>query len=149
MFGFLLFFAVGCVEVQDVREGEVRGPLGPTDAQTAMSAARIILMRDGDALQGTIVGSSMEPVLPEGTVVVLRRVQFSELESGMDVAYTSARGEQIVHQLVRRTSRGWVARGLNNPREDPDLVTADNLIGVVYSVFFNYGENRQNGAETR
>lgn len=113
--------------------------MGSTDNQTAHNAARIIGLRDGNVLTGTIRGDSMEPVLQEGTVILLRRIEFSELEVGMDVAYSNRRGEQVIHQLVRKRGNGWVAKGINNPREDPDLVTADNLIGVLYGIFYNQG----------
>lgn len=89
---------------------------------------------------GTIKGSSMEPVLQDGTVILLRKVDYMELEAGMDVAYTNARGEQVVHKLVRKRGTYWVARGINNPRDDPDVVTPENLIGVLYGIFYNQGE---------
>lgn len=114
--------------------------MGATDSQTAYSAARIVGLRDGDVMIGTIKGTSMEPVLQEDTVILLRKVAYAELEAGMDVAYTNARGEQVVHRLVRKRGSSWVARGINNPREDPDVVTPKNLIGVLYGIFYNQGE---------
>jgi len=127
------------MEVRDTSEGEVLGPLGPTDSQTARNAALIISRRDGGITVGTIKGSSMEPVLLDGTVIVLKKVDFSELKAGMDVAYTNRKGEQIVHKLVRKKGNGWVAKGINNSYEDPDLVTKKNLIGVLYGIFYNQG----------
>lgn len=129
----------GCVTVEEVGSSNSEQPLGSTDNQTAYNAARIIGLRDGDVMTGKVRGDSMEPVLQDGTVILLRRIDFSELEVGMDVAYTNRRGEQVVHQLVRRRGNAWVAKGINNPREDPDLVTSENLIGVLYGIFYNQG----------
>ena len=131
----------GCVTVEEVNSSDSPQPLGSTDNQTAYNAARIIGLRDGDVMTGTIRGDSMEPVLQEGTVILLRRIEFSDLEVGLDVAYRNRHGEQVIHQLVRKRGKGWVAKGINNPREDPDLVTADNLIGVLYGIFYNQGVN--------
>ncbi len=117
--------------------------MGTLDSQTAYSAARIVNLRDGDVMVGTIRGDSMEPVLQDGTVILLHRVPFSELEMGMEVAYRNRKGEQVIHQLVRKTRRGWIAKGLNNLREDPDPVTEANLIGVLYGVFYNQGIDRR------
>ena len=60
----------------------------------------------------------------------------------MEVAYRNRKGEQVIHQLVRKTRRGWVAKGLNNLREDPDPATEANLIGVLYGIFYNQGIER-------
>ena len=44
-------------------------------------------------------------------------------------------GDRYVHQLIRKKRRHWVAKGLNNPTSEPERVTPENLIGVVYATF--------------
>lgn len=79
-------------------------------------------------------GTSMAPLYGDNTMLVMVQVPFEELAAGMVVAYRSSRGHQIVHRLVELTRRGdWRAAGLNNPQEDVERVTRDNLIGVVYA----------------
>jgi len=41
---------------------------------------------------------------------------------------------------VEKLSHGWRVEGLNNDEEDPELVTPQNLIGVVYATL-NYGDD--------
>lgn len=82
----------------------------------------------------------MAPVLTEGTIVVLKPIDFGDLEVGMDVGYTMKTGEPVIHRLMEKWDGGWVVQGLNNPAPDPDLVTSDNLLGVLLAVFYNQGE---------
>jgi hypothetical protein len=79
-------------------------------------------------------GGSMQPVYADGTVIVVQPIDFADLEAGMTVAYRNQAGQTIVHVLIRREPDGWVAQGLNNPEPDPERVTVDNLLGVVYGV---------------
>jgi hypothetical protein len=79
-------------------------------------------------------GESMAPVFGDTTMLVLTEIPFDDLEPGMMVAYRNERGVQVVHQLVRRTSRGeWQARGINNPAPDHERITRANYLGVVYA----------------
>lgn len=79
-------------------------------------------------------GESMAPVFGDTTMLVLTQLPFDDLEPGMLVAYRNERGVQVVHQLVRRSSRGeWQAQGINNPGPDPERITRANYIGVVYA----------------
>lgn len=80
-------------------------------------------------------GESMAPVMGENTVVVVQPIAYADLQPEMIVAYRNRRGVQIIHQLVRREPDGWVARGWNNANIDPEKVTPENLLGVVYAFF--------------
>ncbi len=104
-------------------------------ADTAMVTARTVRwgVAGGSLRKGQ--GSSMAPIYGDNTVVVITPIDFNELEIGMVVAYRNKWGDQIVHQLVKRDGKRWVARGLNNARADAEPVTPKNLIGVVYAVF--------------
>lgn len=112
----------------------VRGSL---DEETVRSTASILIARQGDAIIGTVRGTSMEPVLQNGTVIVLKKTPFAKLQAGMDVGYANSQGTQVIHRLVRKKGSYWVARGINNSREDRDLVTPENYLGTLYAVFYS------------
>jgi hypothetical protein len=84
-----------------------------------------------DVLVGA--GESMAPVYGDGTVLVVRPIAFDQLHEGMTVVYLNSQGRRIAHRLLRREEQGWRARGLNNATPDDELVTPQNLIGVVYA----------------
>ena len=75
----------------------------------------------------------MAPVYGDGTILVLSKVSYGELSSGMNVAYRNRNGRRVVHRLVEITPFGWRVQGLNNGSEDRERVTVDNLLGVVYA----------------
>ena len=53
------------------------------------------------------------------------------------MAYRNQRGVRVVHRLVVKLADGWRIIGINNDRVDDDVVTRENLIGVIYASF-NY-----------
>jgi len=77
----------------------------------------------------------MEPVYLSGTAVVVRAGGFEHLHAGQPVVYESRRGMAVAHMLVRQTESGWIAAGLNNDLADGELVTRDNLVGVITQAF--------------
>ncbi|ACB74986.1 S24/S26 family peptidase [Opitutus terrae] len=80
-------------------------------------------------------GSSMEPVYVAGTALVIRAGGYQTLRPGMPVVYANTRGVSVAHMVVEQTNYGWVAVGLNNESHDSELVTADNLVGVITHAF--------------
>jgi hypothetical protein len=85
-------------------------------------------------------GSSMLPVYGDNTMLVISTVPYDTLQAGMTVAYRNLRGVEVVHKLIEKTYRGWRVEGLNNEEADFELVTPQNLIGVVYATL-NYGDD--------
>jgi len=77
----------------------------------------------------------MAPLYGDNTLLVINPIRYEELEPGMTVAYVNARGVRVVHKLVTLTKSGWFVIGINNARIDEDLVTPENLLGVVYASF--------------
>ncbi len=80
-------------------------------------------------------GPSMEPVYLDGTAVVIRVGGYDKLKSGLPIVYKDSRGVAVAHMLVRQTDAGWIAAGLNNNGNDVELVTRDNLVGVITQAF--------------
>jgi hypothetical protein len=102
-------------------------------------AERVAAAEDG---RTTVIGSgeSMRPIYGENTVLVISKIAFNELRSGMQVAYTNQAGRRVVHVLINQDARGWRVQGLNNANEDLERVTRYNLIGVVYASFATEAE---------
>jgi hypothetical protein len=78
-------------------------------------------------------GDSMKPVYGENTILVISKIAYDDLKPAMNVVYLNRRGKMVVHQVLEREASGWRVKGINNPQEDKDRVTRDNLIGVVYA----------------
>lgn len=80
-------------------------------------------------------GESMQPLYPPGTILVLREVEFAELQPGQTAVYRNRAQRPVAHVLVAKARDGWRARGLNNAIHDPEPVVAENLIGIVFAAF--------------
>lgn len=78
-------------------------------------------------------GESMAPVYGDGSVLVTRPIDYRQLRAGMTVVYVTVEGHRVAHRLIRQEDHGWRAQGINNATPDPDLVTPENLVGVVYA----------------
>src|SRR4051812_30965421 len=115
----------------------------PSAQKTAPSSdvSRLQAWRDAELIASMgegrmeVIGSgeSMQPVYGENTILVISKIPFDDLKSGMTIAYMSQKGHQVVHQLVAKEAAGWRVQGVNNEVEDHERVTRDNLIGVVYA----------------
>ncbi len=111
----------------------------PIDYDEAFKLGQMVKFNDGGAsYMARTSGTSMEPVLTENTIIIVRPIDFDDLEVGMMVGYLNRDGYRILHQLVRRAGpEAWVAKGINNASEDRDRVTRKNLLGVLYTVLYN------------
>lgn len=81
------------------------------------------------------VGGSMEPLFSDKTAVVVAPVAFKDLKKGMTVVYLNRRGRLVAHSLTGDLPKGWIAQGVANEKEDDDLVTKRNLIGVIVDAY--------------
>jgi len=123
----------------------------PHVAQPAptINVGRVEAWQDAELITGlsrdrfTLIGSgeSMLPVYGENTVLVITKIDYDRLQPGMQVAYTSQGGAQVVHVLIEKEAGGWRVKGLNNEVEDHDRVTPSDLIGVVYASFTTDGRS--------
>ena len=77
----------------------------------------------------------MNPVYGENTMLVTVPIAYADLKAGMTVVYFNHANRRVAHVLIAKETKGWRAQGLNNAEPDADLVTADNLIGVLYASF--------------
>ncbi len=110
----------------------------PIEYNEAFKLGQMVKFADSGAYMARTSGNSMEPVLTKNTIIVVRPIDFDDLEIGMTVGYLNKDGYRVLHQLVRPAGRdAWVAKGINNAREDKDKVTRKNLLGVLYTVLYN------------
>lgn len=130
----MLFVWSGCETTP-----EATAPTSTLDSREAVRLAAQLQFQN-PRIQATIgQGSSMQPLYTENTVILTHPIDYDDLEPEMIVAYRNSQGQIVIHSLVRMDRSGWVAKGINNPREDRERVTPDNLIGVVYTVIYTQG----------
>lgn len=77
----------------------------------------------------------MLPLYPDGTVLVVQRLPMTQLQAGMTVVFIADSGRPIAHALVKKTSRGWLAKGLSNAGVDLTVVRMENYLGTVVRAF--------------
>ena len=80
-------------------------------------------------------GSSMEPMYVAGTAIVVHPQSYTTLRRGQPVVYRNSRGRLVAHMLIEETRGGWIVVGVNNAEADDDLVTRDNLVGVIKAAY--------------
>ncbi len=100
--------------------------------QAWKDAERVAEMGEG-RVSAVGSGGSMQPVFGNATMIVISKIAYEDLMPGMTVAYLNKKGRQVVHQLLEKKAKGWRVQGLNNEEADNELVTRDNLLGVVYA----------------
>jgi hypothetical protein len=112
-------------------------PSADVNVDQAWRDAKAVAARGAGRLPAVGSGTSMQPVYGEDTLLVISPISYDQLQPGMMVAYRNSRGVRVVHRLVVKLADGWRIMGLNNDRVDADVVTPQNLIGVIYASF-NY-----------
>jgi signal peptidase I len=84
-----------------------------------------------------VKGQSMEPHFGGNSLLLTARTDYAGLRAGMLVVYKDGVGDLVAHRIIELTAQGWIAKGFNNDKVDPGLVTEGNLQGVVFGIF-NY-----------
>lgn len=107
--------------------------LVPTGEQLKRAEAAAATIRGASAFWG--VGESMEPLFASGTAIVVAPIEFKKLKKGMTVVYINRRGRMVAHSLKGDLPKGWIAQGVGNDKEDDDLVTKRNLVGVIVQAY--------------
>lgn len=137
----MLGWSGGCAS-SDLAPAAKEAPVPPTanvNVDQAWHDAKMVAGREPGREPAMGSGSSMQPVYGDNTMLVISPIAYDQLREGMSVAYVNRRGTRVVHRLVEKVAGGWRVIGLNNDREDDDLVTRQNLVGVVYASF-NYDD---------
>ena len=79
-------------------------------------------------------GSSMEPAIPKGALVIVREAHPAALSVG-DVVTYQHRGASVTHRIAEIEDYGdariFTTKGDANETADPDRVTFDDRVGLV------------------
>lgn len=85
-----------------------------------------------------VLTSSMEEVIPKGSLVISEQVDPSTLQIGDDITYLVSQTTTITHRIIGITERyedtgqrGFQTQGVMNDAPDKELVPAGNVIGKV------------------
>lgn len=137
-YSLFLWVAALCLQVGCNTTSTSSTTFAPIEYDEAFKLGQMVKFADSGAYMARTSGTSMEPVLTKNTIIIVRPINFDDLEIGMNVGYLNSDGYRVLHQLVRPAGNdAWVAKGINNAREDKDKVTRKNLLGVLYTVLYN------------
>jgi len=81
------------------------------------------------------IGRSMEPLYATNTAVIVQEIDYDDIKKGMTVVYLKSTGVRVAHSVVGETRGGFLVQGVNNDEEDAELVTEDNVIGVIVQAY--------------
>lgn len=112
-------------------------PSANVSANQAWRDVKMVAGHEPGRLPVVGTGKSMQPIYGDNTMLVINTIAYEDLRAGMTVVYMNRRGLRVAHQLVEKITGGWRVKSLNNERFDEELVTPENLVGVVYASF-NY-----------
>jgi hypothetical protein len=132
----LLFLLAGCAS-ESAEPAAKTPPSADVAKLQAWRDAEMLANRAEGRSAAAGAGNSMLPIYGDNTMLVINAVPYDTLRPGMTVAYHNARGHEVVHKLIGKEANGWRVAGLNNEKADAELVTPQNLIGVVYATL-NY-----------
>jgi len=81
---------------------------------------------------------SMEPDIPQGSMVIIRQVEPSTIQIGDDITYTKDAETSVTHRVIGITEnfegsgeRGFETQGVDNDTPDFAIVPAVHVVGVV------------------
>lgn len=93
-------------------------------------------------------GDSMSGSFKPGDCLFYAEIDLKELAPGQVVIFRlhdpDDKDKEVVHRVISLTPNGLITRGDHNHHIDPDLLTADNLVGLV-THFERNGITRQVG----
>ncbi|MBQ2723381.1 MAG: signal peptidase I [Clostridia bacterium] len=88
---------------------------------------------------------SMEPSIPEGSLILCKAVEFEELEEGDVITFVSQQGEtrgmRITHEIVNIDPQTGLitTKGEANPHEDDEKVSFENVLGEYQRTLVIFG----------
>lgn len=132
----LAFVLFGCSRNDDkgvIRTGEY---LRITSPYTKSEVLRII--RAGAYKVNGAHGVSNEPVVNNGSLTLSVPDIFDQTTVGNLIAYNPLhrRGNNVHHQVYKRTATELYVKGLNNRNADGTIVTKDNYISTTIAILY-------------
>jgi len=85
-----------------------------------------------------VITWSMEPEIPQGSLVIVKKVDANTIKIGDDITYMKDPETSITHRVTGITenyedagARGFETQGIDNDAPDFEIVRAVNVVGVV------------------
>jgi len=119
--------------------GASERPVSSVSFLDTLTDASKVAARHSDMQVLRISGRSMLPFFGDGSVVIVKKIDASQLHEGMVVVYQNRFGETVAHRIVASIASGFVVQGYNNSAIDSTVVNDANLVGVVYATFHSNG----------
>jgi len=89
----------------------------------------------------TVLTPSMQDEIPQGSFILVKRVNPSELKTGDNITYMADQSTSVTHKIVdifenyeNSGARGFRTQGVNNANPDPDIVYESYVVGKVIFV---------------
>ena len=86
----------------------------------------------------TVIGTSMQSEIPEGSLVLARKTGSEKIMIGDDITFISSDHSIVTHRVLETienyedsNDRGFRTQGIDNSAPDKEIVYAENVIGVV------------------
>ena len=86
----------------------------------------------------TVLTTSMQSVIPQGSLIITKHVDPSQIKVGDDITYLVSYNTTFTHRVIDiyedyydTGMRGFQTQGVNNPLPDEEIVIAANIVGVV------------------
>ncbi len=79
-------------------------------------------------------GKSMLPYYGDNSVLIIETASYNKLKMDMSVVYRDRNGDLVGHLLQEKFGNDWYARGFNNKKQDPQVVTERNYVGVIFGI---------------
>ncbi|MDX2109123.1 MAG: S24/S26 family peptidase [Verrucomicrobiota bacterium] len=89
-------------------------------------------------------GVSMEPYFGNNSILLVDTAVNGRITTGMIVVYEDTDGTLVGHKVMSTVENGFITRGINNDRADPQVVTMASIKGVIFGVL-NTAENAPAG----
>ncbi len=74
------------------------------------------------------------PYYGDNSVPIIETASYNKLKMGMSVVYRNSNGDLVGHLLQEKFGNDWYARGFNNKKQDPQVVTERNYVGVIFGI---------------
>jgi len=85
----------------------------------------------GDTLYEVVYTGSMEPTIPVGSVVGIKKVNLESLSVGDVICFKLSQPTSITHRIINITDDGFVTKGDANENPDQWIVKKENVIGKI------------------
>ena len=87
-----------------------------------------------------VITGSMEPVIKVNSIVILEPVEFSDIEVGDIIRYTSYQGYSVMHRVISKNVSYIATKGDANEKPDTFAVMPSQVTGRVTEIHNEFAE---------